>query len=172
MLKSNACEAVSRRLGLPPGRVGHLVQRASEGGLLPSARGSSRPDLGSLELARLFLAVTCDAGLGKTAQTVREFSALSTDQGVNLLDVLEGLFAGRVAATSIRSAIFQIEPAVCVLIGEHHLQFGGALAAGGAATHTIIPGDTLAAIALEFRGHSPEQADNAIAVGRLAAALN
>ncbi|UPJ53334.1 hypothetical protein IVB30_19680 [Bradyrhizobium sp. 200] len=171
MLKSDACAIIARRLNLPMGRVGHLVQRASEAGLLPVARGSDRPDLGALELARLFLAAVCDNGLGRAAATVTEFSALTTERGVSLIDILESLFAGRISATGIRSAIFQIEPAVCVLIGEHHLQFGGSLATGGAATHTIIQGDTLAAICAELQGLSQKQADEFVALGRLSSAL-
>jgi hypothetical protein len=74
MLKSAACAIVARRLNLSPGRVSHLVQRASEAGLLPSARGTDRPDLGSLELARLFLAAVVDRDLGNAAATVADFN--------------------------------------------------------------------------------------------------
>jgi hypothetical protein len=172
MLKSGACEVLSRQLNLPSSRVNHLVQRASEGGLLPSACGSARPDLGSMELGRLFLAAVCDRGLGKAAATVAEFSALTTERGVNLLDVIDAIFAGRIQATSIRSAIFQLKPAGAALLSEHHLQFGAALSTDGAAKHVIVPGTTIAAIALEFQGLTPEQADEAVAIAKLRAALN
>jgi hypothetical protein len=172
MRKTDACAIVARRLNLSAGRVGHLVQRVSEAGLLPSARGSDRPDLGALELVRLLLAAICDRGLGNAAATVSEFSALQTEQGVNLLDVLEGLVDGRVAASGIRSMVIQLQPAGVTLLSEHHLRFGAAPSTDGAAKTVIIPGDTLAAIALEFHGNSPEQADNAVAIGRLSQALN
>jgi hypothetical protein len=172
MLKSGACETVSRRLNLPPNRVAHLVQRVSEAGLLPSARGSDRPDLGSLELAKLFLSAVCDRGLGNAAATVAEFASLRTEGGVNLLDVLEGLIAGRIPATSIRSAVFQLSPSGAVLISEHHLKFGASLSTDGAAKHVIVPGDALAAIALEFQGMLPQKADEFIALSRLSHALN
>jgi hypothetical protein len=55
--------------------------------------------------------------------------------------------------------------------GGHHLRFG-APHAEGAAKQIVVPGSQLAAIALEFRGYSPREADEAVAVGRLAAALN
>jgi hypothetical protein len=172
MRKSEACGAVARRLNLSLSRVEALVQRVSEAGLLPVARGSDRPDLGSLELARLLLAAIVDNGLGNAPRSVQEVSALRTESGVVLLDVLEGLIAGRIAATGIRSAIFQLKPAGVTLLSESHLRFGAAQSNDGAAKHIIIPGDALAAIVLEFQGNTPEQADNAIAVSRLAAALH
>jgi hypothetical protein len=139
---------------------------------LPKANGRDIPDLGALELARLFLCAVADKGLGNAASTTREYAALTTEQGVNLLDVMEGLFAGRISATSIRQMIIQLSPAGAVLLGEAHLQFGASLSTDGAAKHVIIPGDTLAAIALEFQNLTAEQADNAIALGRLSQALN
>ncbi len=171
MIRSEAVAIIVRRLGINPGRVAALVQRCADAHLLPKANGRSIPDLGALELARLFLAAVCDNGLGNAAATVTENSALQTERGVNLIDVLEGLFAGRASATAIRSAIFQLEPAGAVLIGSHYLAFGAPLSTAGAVKHVIIPGDSLAAIALEFRGYSPREADEAVAVGRLAAAL-
>jgi hypothetical protein len=171
MIRSEAVETIVRRLGLNAGRVAALAQRCADAGLLPRAQGRDVPDLGALELARLLLAATCDCGVGRAAATVTEFSALQTEQGVNLLDVLEGLIAGRIAATSIRSAVFQLKPAGAVLISEHHLRFGAAPSTDGAARHVIIPGNALAAITLELQNLTPEQADDAIVAGRLDAAL-
>jgi hypothetical protein len=172
MIRSHAVEIVARRLGLNPGRVAALVQRCAEAGQLPKANGRDIPELGAMELSRLFLAAVCDRGLGGVASTVNEFSAIQTEQGVVLIDVLEALFSGRISATGIRSAIFQLNPPGAVLIGEHHLAFGASLKTDGAATHRIIPGASLACIALEFQGSTPEQADHTIAVSRLAAALH
>lgn len=172
MIRSEAASIIVRRLGLNAGRVAALAQRVADAGLLPKANGRDIPDLGALELARLFICATADRGLGNAARSLQEFSALQTEQGVNLLDVLEGLFAGRIAATAIRSAIFQLQPAAAVLLGEAHLKFGAAIATDGAPTHRIVHGNTLGCIALEFQGLSAEQADNAVAVNRLAAALH
>jgi hypothetical protein len=171
MIRSHAVEIIVRRLNLNAGRVAALSQRVAEAGLLPKANGRDIPDLGALELARLFLAAVVDRGLGSAAKSVTEFSALQTEQGVVLLDVLEGLIAGRIAATGIRQAIFQIQPACAVLIGESHLRFGAEPSTDGAARHVIVPGYTLAAIVLEFQNLTPQQADDAIVVGRLDAAL-
>jgi hypothetical protein len=139
MIRSQAVEIVSRRLGLNAGRTAALVRRAADGGLLPKANGRDIPDLGSLEVGRLFLACVVDNGLGNAARSVQEFSALHTDHGVNLLDVLDGLIAGRIPATSIRSAIFQLRPAGVVLISEAHLRFGAPPSTDGAAKPSLCP---------------------------------
>jgi hypothetical protein len=172
MIRSTAVEIISRRLGLPAGRSTGLAQRAAEAGFLPRANGRDIPDLGALELAKLFLGVTCDRGLGGVGRAVSEFATLRTEQGVALIDVLEGLFAGRVAATAIRQLIIQLKPAGAALISEHHLKFGASLSNDGAAKHVIVPGDALAAIALEFQGMPPQKADEFIALNRLSIALN
>lgn len=173
MRKSEACAIVARRLGLSLSRVEALVQRASEAGLLPMARGSDRPDLGSFELSRLLLAAICDRGLGHAAATVREFESLRTDNGVALGDVLDGIIAGRVDIAGIvhQALILQLQPAGATLVsGGVHLRFG-APHAEGAAKQVVVPGEALATVALEFRGTDPRAADEAVAVGRLAAAL-
>ncbi|WP_225706123.1 hypothetical protein [Bradyrhizobium cenepequi] len=150
------------------------MQRASEAGLLPMARGSDRPDLGSLELSRLFLAAVADRGLGNAAATVREFESLRTDSGIVLGDVLDGIISGRVETASIvhQALILQLSPAgASIVSGGHHLHFGAPHAAG-AAKQIVVPGAQLAAIALEFRGVMPDSADEMTAVARLSAALH
>lgn len=174
MRKSEACAVVARRFGLSLSRVEALVQRVSEAGLLPMARGSDRPDLGSLELSRLLLAAVCDRGLGNAAAAVQEFESLRTDNGIALGDVLDGIMSGRVEITGIvhQALILQLQPAGATIVsGGHHLRFG-APHAEGAAKQIVVPGAQLAAVALEFRGTEPDTADEQIAVGRLAAALN
>ena len=174
MRKSEACAIVARRLGLSLSRIEALVQRASEAGLLPVARGSDRPDLGSLELSRLLLAAVCDRGLGNAGAAVREFESLRTDSGIALGDVIDGIISGRVETTGIvhQALILQIQPAGATIVsGGHHLRFG-APHAEGAAKQTIVPGAALAAMALEFRGVAPDSADEMTAVARLSAALH
>lgn len=124
MRKRRACQAVARRLGLNVNRVAALVQRASEGGLLPVATGRARPDLKNIELARLLLAAVADRGLGNAATAVREFAALESN-GLLFGDWLEGVVAGRVNAEPILSVIFQPHPpAVSVLTASTQLDFG------------------------------------------------
>lgn len=172
MRKSEACAIVARRLNLSLSRVEALVQRASEAGLLPVARGSDRPDLGSLELCRLLLASIVDRGLGNAAASVSEFEALQTDRGLRLGDVIEGVIAGRADGGGLRSLVIRLNPAGATLVsGGHHLKFGAEQSSEAASKTTIVPGDALAAIALEFQGHSPQQADNALAIAKLSRAL-
>ena len=171
MTRSEACAIIVRRLGLPPGRVAALVQRVADAGLLPKANGRAIPDLGALELARLFISAVVDHGLGRAPATVAEFSSLTTESGIVLGDVLEALIDGRAEATCLRHLVLQMEPAGAVLLGAHHLAFGEPLTTGAAAKQIVIPGATLSAICLEFRGLTREAADNAIATARLAAAL-
>jgi hypothetical protein len=174
MRKSDACAIVARRLGLSLSRVEALVQRASEAGLLPMARGSDRPDLGSLELSRLFLAAVCDRGLGNAASAVRGFESLCTDTGLAFGDVLDSIFAGRVdvSAFANSAAIIQLQPPGASFVsGGQHFRFG-APHSEGARKQVVIPGDALAAITLEFRGATPAAADEQVAISRLRAALN
>jgi hypothetical protein len=173
MRKSEACAIVARRLNLSLSRVEALVQRASEAGLLPMARGSDRPDLGSLELSRLLLAAVADRGLGQAGATVQEFESLCTDNGVALGDVLDGIVSGRVEISGIihQALILQLQPAGATIVsGGVHLRFG-APHAEGAAKQIVVPGPQLAGIALEFRGVDERAADEQVAIGRLAAAL-
>jgi hypothetical protein len=175
MRKAEASAIVTRRLSLSPGRVNHLIQRVSEAGMLPVARGADIPDLGSIELVRLVLACICDKGLGNAASTVTAFEALQTPNGVNLADVLEAIILGHVPTVGLvrQAAIFQLNPPGATIVsGGHHLRFGAEQSTEAASRTTYIPGDQLAAIALEFQGLTPEQADEAIAVGRLSHALN
>jgi hypothetical protein len=52
----------------------------------------------------------------------------------------------------------------------HHLRYGSAHKEGSA-RHVVIRGDDLAAAILEMQGDSPREADEAVALGRLTAAL-
>jgi cold shock CspA family protein len=166
MRKTQACAIVARKLNLPLGRVSHLVQRASEGGVLPMGRGGDRPDLSSIELARLLLAAVADRGLGVASQSVQEFGALQTPEGLVLVDLLEAMVSGRASVSGLQSIIVQLDPAgVSVTTAGHHFRFG-ADHAGGAAKQVVIRGEDLAAAILEFRGYSPREADEAVAARR------
>lgn len=172
MLKSDATAIFTRRLGIPAGRAHHLVQRVSEAGLLPTTRGGERVHLSPLDLAHLLLAVVADRGLGSAPQSVREFAALQSSEGLVLVDLIEAWISGRASVAALQSVVVQLEPAgVSVTTAGTHFRFG-ADHAGGAAKQVVIRGDDLAAAILEMQGRTPQQADEAVAVGRLAAALN
>jgi hypothetical protein len=172
MNKSEVAATLSRRLGLNRGRVNALLVAASDAGLLPKARGRDVPALSHAATAHAILAAICDRGIGVAGQSAREFGALQSTEGLVLVDLVEAWISGRASVAGLQSIVVQLDPpGVSVSTGAHHFRFG-AESVGGAAKQVVIRGADLAAAILEMQGHSPEQADNAIAVGRLAAALN
>jgi len=171
MNKSEAAAILSRRLNLNLGRANALLVAASDAGVLPKARGRDVPSLSSLDLAHVVLASIADRGIGVAGQSAREFASLQSAEGLVLVDLLEAMVAGRASVSGLQSVVVQLDPAgVSVSTGVHHFRFGAEHAAG-AAKQVVIRGDDLAAAILEFRGYSPREADEAVAVGRLAAAL-
>lgn len=171
MNKSDAARILSRRLGLNLGRVNALLVAASDAGILRKARGRDVPALSSLETAYIILAAIADRGIGVAGASVREFAALQSTEGIVLADLLEGWVSGRASVAGLQSVVVQLDPAgVSVTTAGHHFRFG-AESAGGAAKQVCIRGDDLAAAILEMQGIAPRAADEAVAVGRLAAAL-
>lgn len=171
MNKSEAAAILSRRLNINVGRANALLVSASDAGVLPKARGRDVPALSSLELAYIVLACVADRGIGVAGRSAREFADLRTPEGAVLVDLLEGMIAGVVPVTSLRSMVVQLDPPGVAVTAGDHLRFG-ANHTEGAAKQIVIRGDDLAAAILETRGMTPREADEAIAVGRLAAALH
>jgi hypothetical protein len=175
MVRSEAIEVLSRRLSINPGRLAALAQRVADAGALPKARGRDIPALGPLDLAKLLICAIADRGLGSAPRSVAEYSALTASNGAILIDLVEGWVRGAVPLSGVRHLIVQTEPepaATVISHGGEHLNFGPDRSRDAAARTVIVPGNTLAAIAAEFRGASPHQADEAVAVAKLAAALN
>ncbi|WP_210168405.1 hypothetical protein [Afipia sp. Root123D2] len=107
-------------------------------------------------------------------QSVQEYSCLSATNGAVLIDIAEGWIRGTVPTSGIGHLVIQIEPepaATIISNSGEHLNYGPERSRDAAARTVIVPGDSLAAIALEFRGYSPEQADDALAVAKLSRAL-
>jgi len=172
MNKSDAARILARRLGLNLGRANALLVAASDAGVLPKARGRDVPSLSSLELARIILAIVADRGIGVAGRSVTEFAGLQTQEGAVLGDLLEGMIAGHVPVGGLQSVIVQLDPpGVTVNTAGAHLRYGAAHA-GGAARQVLVRGDDLAAVILEFRGATPREADEQVAISRLAGALN
>lgn len=172
MNKSDAARILSRRLGLNLGRVNALLVAASDAGMLRKARGRDVPELSGLELAYIILAVIADRGIGVAGASVREFGALQSAEGLVFADLIEGWVSGRASVAGLQSVVVQLDPAgVSVATAGYHFRFG-AKKAGGAARQVLIRGDDLAAAIYELQGLPTEKADEAVAVGRLAAALH
>jgi len=175
MIRSEAIEVLSRRLGISPGRLAALAQRAADGGLLPKARGRGVPTLGHLHLSKILICAIADRGLARAPRSITDYSGLFARNGAVLIDLIEGWIRGAVPLSGVRHLIVQIEPepaATIISHGGEHLNFGPDRSRDAAARTVIVPGSTLAAIAAEFRGASPNQADEQVAVAKLAAALN
>jgi hypothetical protein len=170
--KSTIAAALSTRLGLNRGRVNALLVAASDAGVLPKARGRDVPTPSHAEAAYAILAATCDRGIGRAGISAKTFGALQTAEGLILVDLIEAWVSGRASVAGLQSIVIQLDPpGVSVTTAGHHFRFG-AESVGGAAKQVVIRGADMAAAILEMQGHSPEQADNSIAVGRLAAALH
>jgi hypothetical protein len=160
MVRSTAIGIVARHLNLNAGRLAALSQRAAEAGELPKACGRAVPDLAPIGLARLFLCAVADRGLGNAATSVREFSALATESGAKLIDLLEGLMSGGASTSGLHSLIAQIfpEPSVTVVLTDSRLQFGPERTVDGASRTIVVQGDALRAIIQELRGPTLHQA--------------
>jgi hypothetical protein len=125
-------------------------------------------------MARVLIAAIADRGLGAAPKSIDAYSNLAASNGAVLIDLIEGWMSGAVPC-AIRAAVFQIspEPAVTVIGADGiHLNFGPERSRDAAARNVIVSGGALAAIALEFRGTSPREADEQVAISRLRAALN
>lgn len=165
MRLSEVVQILARRLDVRPGRVSAIASRLQHAGLLPITEGSRRYpaecDLG--HAVALLLAVAADRGLGSAADTAREVAAYRTDDGTTLADVILAALQQRVA---VEHVIIRPTGASAIVDGRH-LQFGEPPPEDGALNATAIPGTTLAAIAAELAGLSPEQADAAAAITRI-----
>jgi hypothetical protein len=154
MNKGDAARIISRRLNLNLGRSNALLVAASDAGVLPKARGRDVPQLSSLQLAHVLLALVCDKGIGVAGQSVCEFAALRAVSGATLIDLLEGWTSGAVSTSGLHSLIVQVfpEPSATVVLHDSRLQFGPERTVDGASRTIVIPGDALRAIVDELRG--------------------
>ncbi|WP_141342816.1 hypothetical protein [Bradyrhizobium sp. USDA 3458] len=149
MLKSKACHAAARRLGISKSRAEGLVARLSEAGLLPLTAGKARQHLSHRQLGLLLIGIAADRGLGAAPDTVREFMALEAG-GLLLGDFLESLIGRGINPDGIVSLAIQLSPtpAVSVVTGATRLQFGEP--SPSSASGVVISGDTLRAIIEDF----------------------
>lgn len=151
MLKSGACHAAARRLGISKSRAEGLIARMSEAGLLPLTHGKARQHLSHRQLALLLIGIAADRGLGAAPATVREFMALGAS-GLLLGDFLESLLSGRVNSAGILSLAIQLSPtpACTVVTSTTRLQFGDV--AADTAKGIVVSGEALRAIIGDFNG--------------------
>ncbi|MGY4313119.1 hypothetical protein [Bradyrhizobium sp. JR3.5] len=164
MIRSEAVEILARRLNINAGRAAALAQRAAESGFLPRARGRYVPRLDGRDLARLFLAVVADRGLGNAADSVVKFENLENEHGLMLGDVLRNILGFRTLPIAYASGglIVRLDPAGATLVAaDTKMHFGSGVPEEASSKSISIPGATLAAIAYEFSGgYTATEADH------------
>lgn len=174
MRKSSFGEVCARRLDIPAGRITHLSNRATEAGLLPRAQGGAIPALTPEDAATFLIAVLADRGLGNVPAAIREFSDLRNG-AETLHDALSAIFAGGDPILAVASGllVLRLDPASAALTaGGHHRRFGPEPDDKSAGKTVVVPGRVLAAIALEFCGRTPDEADQLVALARLSATVS
>lgn len=163
-----AVDLLARRLDVRPSRVKHIASRLQDSGHVSRVEGSRRfpTDISEHEFVALFLAVIGESGIGTATGTVGAFSTLVSESGQRLNATLCELFFG--PPRSVQHIIArQSPPGVSIIVDGHHTVFGADAVEHAAQQARIVPGPTLAAIAAELHGFSPEQADAAAAIMKI-----
>ncbi|PWJ84874.1 hypothetical protein C7441_104142 [Pseudaminobacter salicylatoxidans] len=163
----HAVGMLARRLDVRPSRVKHIASRLQDSGHVSRVEGSRRfpTEIGEPEFVSLFLAVIGEAGIGTATSTAETFGSLTNDAGQRLDRALTNLVYG--PSRSIQHLIArQHPPGVSLIVDGQHMVFG-ADASDAATTARIVPGTTLAAIAAEAQGATPEDADAMAAISKL-----
>ncbi len=174
MRKSALMSVCARRLDIPEGRVRHLTTRATDAGLLPRAQGGAIPPMSPEDAATFLIAVLADRGLGNVPATVKEFSELSCGTET-LHSALTAIFAGGDPTLAAASGllVLRLDPASAALTaGGHHRRYGPEPDDKSAGKTVFVPGQVLAAIALEFCGRSTDEADQLVALAQLSATIS
>ncbi|SKC08132.1 hypothetical protein SAMN05660750_04083 [Bosea thiooxidans] len=118
----------------------------------------------------MLVVALADQGLGKAPGVVATVENLRDDNGNRLVDVLTGIIEGGAAIGAVARGhlVIRTEPAgASVILDGVHVTFGAPPPETTAARAVGVPGATLAAIALEFGGHSPADADAIVALARI-----
>jgi hypothetical protein len=170
--KAQAAEILARRLGLDARRIDNLCLRLSDRGMFPRADGSRRfpPVLNAPHLARMLVTALADQGMGKTPGVVTTVENLRDKAGNRLADVLTRIIEGgdAIGAIARGSLIVRTEPAgASIVLDGLHTCFGAPPPDSAPARAIGVPGTVLAAIALEFGGHSQKDADAIVALAQI-----
>lgn len=160
MRLSEAIEMLARRLGLNRGRTATVANRLQHAGRLPLADAKrTPPELSADDLALLLLAVLAERGVGNAAERAVDYAAMTGD-GYRLHDALAHVLRGSAQPGDV---IFK-EGGVSATINGAHIVFGKPVEDGFARFAT---GPTLAAIAAEWSGVRPADADAFAAITRI-----
>lgn len=172
MRKTQAAEILARRLGTDARRIDTLCLRLAETGAFPRSDGSRRfpPELDPPHLARMIVVALSDQGLGRVHGAVRTIENLRDPEGNRLVDVLTSIIEGGSSIGSIARGhlIVRTEPAgASIILDGQHVVFGAPPPETKPARAVGVPGNVLAAVALEFGGHSPKDADAIVALAQI-----
>lgn len=161
MRLSEAVQLLARRLGGKPSRVSIIANRLQHAGRLPLADAKrTPPELSPDEFALLLIAVLAETGIGNAAERAVEYADVSSQEGFRLHDAVAAIIRGEAQPGDL----IVREGGVTGTVGGVHTTFGNPAADGFARFAT---GPTLAAIAAEWGGMSPAQADAVAAINRI-----
>jgi len=142
-------------LGAKAGRVAAIANRLQHAGRLPLADAKrTPPSLSEADMALLLLAVLAENGVESAAARAVEYAGMGLD------DALVAVLRGQAQAGDM---IVKAGGASFTINGQH--AHYGKPAEDGAAR--FATGPTLAAIAAEFQGVAPHQADAIAALSRI-----
>lgn len=155
MRLSEAVQLLSRRLGMKAGRVAAIANRLQHAGRLPLADAKRLPpSLSEADMALLLLAVLAENGVGTAPARADELAATGLDDAI--VAVLRGQAQPGDLIVKQGGASFTIN--------GQHAHYGKPAEDG---TARFATGPTLAAIAAEFQGVPPHQADAIAALNRI-----
>lgn len=157
----------SRRLDLKAGRVQAILGKLQEAGVVSGTDNKRYPEnLSEREIVSLFVAVLGESGISSAGATANTFGALRSADGLVLSDVLEAALF-RQSFWLDQLVVRQEPPGVSCVINGAHTVFGAQPPEQGATRARMASGSTMAAIAAELSGSTPQQADAAAAILKL-----
>jgi hypothetical protein len=165
VIKSDFAALLERRLGVSVGRITQHANRLSDAGVISRIKGSRRfpPELSEHEAAAILLAAVANPPIGDVVSVVR----ILPDYGVAkpLIALLRGEAA---VGTTGDVLIVRQEPlGAALVIDGVHRAYGPPAPETGAIRGAHVPGNTLAAVAAEYRGASPRDAEAVAAMARI-----
>lgn len=155
MRLSDVIEILARRLRMKRGRVAAIANRLQHAGRLPLADAKKTPpELSVDEMALLLIAVLAERGVESAAARAVEYAETGLDAAV------AAILRGQVQPGDV----IVRDGGATATIGGHHNIYGKPAEDG---TARFATGPTLAAIAAEFQGVAPHQADAVAALTRI-----
>lgn len=160
MRLSEAVQLLARRLGMKPGRVAIIANRLQHANRLPLADARRvPPEISADDMALLLIAMLAETGIGGAAERAVQYAGM-TGEGYSLHEAVTAVVQGQAQAGDV----IVRENGVSATVNGQHIVFGHPAEDGFARFAT---GPTLTAIAAEWQGAPPHQADAAAAITRI-----